>query len=84
MSLFTCEFSITETIGYVSYWGGSSIEFPIAMAIDKVDNSIYVLGQTLSTDFPVSGALKTTTDVDAFISGFTSKFGTLSDMKTKL
>ncbi len=55
---------------YSTYLGGSGTDYGFGIAVDKVGNA-YVIGQTESTDFPVtSGAFQTKLggSVDAFVS----------------
>lgn len=47
------------SIAYSSYLGGSGSDSALAVALDAAGN-VYVGGQTLSTDFPVSGGFQTT------------------------
>ena len=59
---------------YSSYLGGSSGDSSTGIAIDATGNA-YVVGQTVSTDFPTtSGALQTT--ADGTNEGFISKLDT--------
>jgi len=55
---------------YSSYLGGSGVEVGYGVAVDSV-GSIFVTGQTNSTDFPTTpnafSSKKTTTDNDAFV-----------------
>lgn len=44
------------TIEYSSYWGGNRNDVPTQIAVDKYDKSIYVVGNTQSTNFPTINA----------------------------
>ena len=46
---------VASTEVFASYLGGSVAEYPAGIAVDS-SGSIYIVGQTLSTDFPVTSA----------------------------
>ena len=74
---FDTTLSGAASLLYSTYLGGSSYDYPYALAIDSA-GSAYIAGYTGSTDFPVTAsALQTTlagttNQVDAFITKFQS------------
>ena len=67
---------IDPVLNYSSYLGGTGAEQGKGVAVDG-SGSVYMVGQTASTDFPFTIGTKTASDTDVFVAKFDSTSGTL-------
>ncbi len=81
---FVAKFNAAGTLQYATYLGGSGTDRGFAIAMDNADAAVYIVGDTDSTDFPVTDATSNSGEIDAFIAklssndltpGFASYFG---------
>jgi hypothetical protein len=67
---YLCKLSADgKDVKYGSYFGGSSYDYPEAMAV-KDDGMVYVIGHTFSSDFPFTNEEKLPGGTDIFIGKF--------------
>lgn len=70
---------MTDSLVFNSYFGGNAEDTPLSIAVDSVDGSIYVLGQSASTNLPFINSEFITpsgNNLDIFLSAFASGFRT--------
>jgi uncharacterized protein (TIGR03437 family) len=70
--VFVAKLDPDGNILYSTYFGGSGVDTAVSMAVGN-DGSVYVAGQTNSTDFPVTGGVYATTFPAALSSSFVFK-----------
>ncbi len=58
---------------YFSYFGGSNVDIPLAMAVDE-QGVAYLTGSTRSTDFPLAGINVNSTGAASTLDAFVVKF----------
>jgi len=63
-----------DQITFSTYHGGSTYDSAAAVAINPVDNSIFIAGSTDSSDLPIRNALQSfkSSSTDGFVTRFTS------------
>lgn len=66
--------------GHISYFGGAGEDYPTQMAIDNIDDSIYVVGNTVTEDFPIINSTndrpsnRETRGTDIFLIGYNKNY----------
>ena len=79
---FVAKFSLSgaPTLDFFTYLGGSLADSALGVAVNSSDN-VYVTGSTVSTDFPIAGAVFGTTygggNADAFVTELNSSASVL-------
>lgn len=74
---FIMNISVTPSVVYSSFFGGSGNDLPYGMAMDNTE-AIYIAGLTSSSDLPMSGTgqySSSSTSSDGFVAKFNSTHG---------
>jgi hypothetical protein len=73
ISLNPLKFTLTTSIGFVTYLGGTGADEVTGLAMDQVSKDVFVTGLTTSKNFPTTaGALQTT--FGGTVNGFVTRF----------